>query len=153
MPASSLLFKPALSTLGALHLGVGLPGMTNASFSLTALHPLEIEIGVEGSLGHNGVTARAGPALRLVEHRKDSGRGVTMHAPLLVGWRYWNFGRPQGAHSLTLNPTLTTDFWLAPHLAIELQLTLGASLTVHDPSGGIGSPIFPDGQLRLGLAF
>lgn len=152
MPLPPVLYQPEIHEIGAVRLGLGYPGMANVSVGIYAFHPLEIELGAEGSLGHTGLTARAGPTLALVDHRNGQGRGFTLTAPMLVGYRFWNFGHGT-AHSLTVNPTLTADAWLAPHFGFELQLTVGASVTLSDPEGGIGAPVAPDGALRFGLAF
>ena len=55
--------------------------------------------------------------------------------------------------SLTLTPSLSADLWLAKHLALEGSLAVGASVTLSDPSSGVGAPVLPDVMLRLGLAF
>lgn len=150
---TGLLFAPGLTTWGALHVGLGLPGMANAALSITALHPVEIELGVEGSLGHQGLLARAGPALHIVDRRDpDTGRGLTAHAPLFLGYRRMDFGRGTPAHALTLGPAVSLDLWAARHLALDLQLSAGASITLSDPSGGIGAAVLPDVSLRVGVA-
>ncbi len=148
-----LLFVPALSTWGAAHVGVGFPGMINASVSVTALHPVELELGVEGSLGHQGLTARAGPALRVLERRDAEGKGITMHAPMLLGYRRFAVGTTDAAHALTANPTLTFDGWVSAHVAVELQVTAGVSVMVADPQDRVGSTVLPDFQVRMGMAF
>lgn len=149
----ALLFTPDLPAWGAARVGLGFVGMGNASVSVYALHPLELELGTEGSLGHNGWTARAGPALHVLDRRNEQGRGLTVHAPMMVGYRYLNFGREHPGHALTLTPTLTSSVWLASHLALELSLTTGVNITVADRSGGLGTPVLPDIKLQAGLAF
>lgn len=148
-----ILYTPDLDAWGSARGGLGLPGLLNASVAVYALHPVELEVGVEGSLGHSGFTARAGVALTALERRNSEGRGVSLFVPLLGGYRFMDLARPEPAHALTLNPTLTADFWVARHFGFEVSFTGGLSLVVSDPSGAAGGPLGPDVALRTGIVF
>lgn len=133
------------------HLVTGYPGLASASVSVTALRPVELEAGVEGSLGFAAQYVRAGPSLALLDTRDEAHRGFTLALPVLAGYRHYWFTRGN-VHAATLNTAVTADYWLAHRFGLEAQLTLGMTVPFTDRFDAIGI-VEPDVRLSLGVAF
>ncbi|MES2643503.1 MAG: hypothetical protein V4850_28725 [Myxococcota bacterium] len=133
------------------HLATGYPGLASLSVSLTAFRPVELEAGVEGSLGFAAQYVRAGPALPLLDTRDEVYRGFTLDLPVLVGYRHYWFTRGD-VHAATANVAATGDYWFAHRFGLEAQLTLGLTVPFTDTFDAIGV-VEPDVRLSVGLAF
>lgn len=150
--------------LGAVRLSLlsGVPDLVGLSGALTALRPLEVEVGASWLVQLVSVYARGGLALALRDDRGAAGRGWTMHLGLFVGYRYMRVldafvlpdsGATPEAWYATVNTGFEAVYWFRPHLGLDFHATLGAMLPLGTPTLRSVIPVIPDARVAVGLAF
>lgn len=136
-----------------LHLGVGVPDILGGSVAVTALWPLQLEAGgATGFLYKTGFVRAGGSPLR-ADLRGADGVGLLVEGVALGGWR-WLRGEYDSATSGGPELALAAEasWWLAPHLALDVQLLGGGGVWLGKNNDGSVAP-FMDGRLSVGLAF
>ena len=132
----------------------GLPDMIGVFGSaLLPFAPIEIELGVSGSLGSASLGARAGPRAWLLDSRRPGEGGVGLGISALLGARYFLLqGEPW---KVSPNGVGTLDFWVWPGATVGLcfQLAAGAIYVPGSARGWGGGPWVPDVRLSFGLGF
>jgi hypothetical protein len=153
--------RPTIATLRVTTLS-GFPDYVSLSASLTALRPIELDVGANWyqfpPVGHGtGFYARAGMAKRPKDTREATGRGSTQTLTVMAGYRYlevenvWKERFPN--HGAGLNLGLEEINWFGPHFGISAQLVLGLDYWLF-PAGILRRyPITPDVRITAGVAF
>lgn len=135
----------ALDRIATVRVGVGIPDMVGGSVSLTAIRPLEVEVGGATGFVYQTAFVRAGGVLPL--HRGDT---VLVEGLALAGYRYLAPGS-LAKHGVELDVAGELTWWLAPHFGLEAQLLVGGGAWIAPAAEPLG--VFLDGRFAVGVAF
>lgn len=137
----------------------GFPDAIGASVTVTALRPVEVELGASTFIFLlTSVYARAGVAIPLVDARAGRGSGWTLHLPVLAGYRRMDSTLSGSVFTheiysgLNAVAGLDATYWIAPHLGIDFALVGGIDWWLYK---NVQSDVYVtgDGRLTLGIAF
>lgn len=133
----------------------GGPDLFSLSAAVYRPRPLAFEAGVSTIILASSFYARVGGTIPLVNSRDASGRGWSVFASPMVGYRFLQtvpLDVPDTFHGISVTGAGEAVLWLGEHFGLSAQLTAGAVFWVSRTNANAGW-LIPDIRLALGVAF
>lgn len=133
----------------------GAPDLFSLSASINRPRPVAFEAGMSTLILASSFYVRAGGTIPLVNSRDEGGRGWSVFASPMVGYRFFQtvpFDVPDTFHGVSATASAEAVLWLTRHFGLSAQLTAGAIVWVSKTNAN-ASPVIPDLRLGLGMSF
>lgn len=133
----------------------GTPDLFSLSASLHRPRPVAFEAGMSTIILASSFYVRAGGTIPLVNSRNEDGRGWSVFASPMVGYRFFQtvpLDVPATFHGVSATASAEAILWLTQHFGLSAQLTAGAVVWVSKTNAS-APPVIPDLRLGLGMSF